>query len=146
MMATWIVTTIYLYDILTESYHANYVASRKLEGSCDLLGRAFAVYERIPEDLWPDKPELRTYAGYRGKGYSRIECPATGSFMEAVAEGPDQLRQYTSTNVFCDEAAFWDKWGPTYASLRPTILGGGRIMLVTTPELGAEAEDIFRGI
>lgn len=143
MYISWLFCGLYLYDTLTQSNHANYIGSRKLETSCELLGRIYQVYESIPAVVWPDKPQLQTHAGYSGKGYRRLDCAATGSFLEAVAQGKDQLRQYTATNILLDEFAFWEQAEESWGALKPTIEGGGHIDMVSTPELGSYMYDLL---
>jgi hypothetical protein len=144
MLISWWLLSLYLYDTLTQYNHANFVGSRKLEGSAYFLGeeRILGVYERIPADVWPNKPQL-IHGSKRGMGYETLTCPETGSFLMAIASGADQLRQYTASNVFGDEIAFWQWWGRSYKAMRPCIDGGGHIDLVTTADLGSEAEEVY---
>jgi hypothetical protein len=137
MLVSWTFCAVYLYNILTNKHQADYIASRKLETSCELLGRLEFIYENIPVEVWPDKSAIIKHAGYSGKGYRRLECPATDSAVEAVAQGKDQLRQYTASHILLDEFAFWERAEESWSALQPTILGGGHIDLVSTPELGA---------
>ena len=137
MLVTWTFCAVYLYDVLTERNHADFIACRKLEASCELLGRMVAIYDHIPESVWGNKPGLVRHAGYSGKGYRRLDCPENNSFVEAVAEGKDQLRQYTASNILLDEFGFWQKAEESWGALRPTVEGGGHVDMVSTPELGA---------
>jgi hypothetical protein len=137
MYVSWFFVCIYLYDTLTQPNHANYIASRKLETSCELLGRMYQVYESIPTAIWAKKPSFICHAGPTGQGFRRLDCPAVGSHCEAVAEGKDQLRQYTASNILLDEFAFWEKAEESWSALRPTVEGGGHIDIVSTPELGS---------
>jgi len=138
MLVTWWMLCLYLHDVLTQPNHANFIGSRKLEASAYLLGpeRILGVYERITSDVWPNKPRLLA-TGKHEHGYTLLECPDTGSYIRAIASGADQLRQYTATNVFCDEFAFWERAEESWSAMRPTIQGGGHIDIVSTPELGA---------
>ena len=144
MLVTWWMLSLYLYDTLTQANHANFVGSRKLESSAYLLGeeRLLGLYERIPTEVWPDKPGLEA-TGKHGHGYTLLKCQATGSYLQAIASGADQLRQYTATNVLCDEFAFWERAEESWTAMRPTIEGGGHIDIVSTPELGAFMYDML---
>ncbi len=144
MLVTWWMLSLYLYDTLTQWNHANFVGSRKLEASAYLLGpqRMLGIWERIPASVWPHKPQLVPETK-NGLGFERLLCPETGSYVQAIASGADQLRQYTASNVFCDEIAFWERWSDSWSAIRPTIEGGGHVDLVTTANLGAEAEVIY---
>ena len=144
MMATWLFVCLYLYDVLTQRNHANFVVSKKLENSAYLLGseRMLGVYERIPVDVWPHKPRLEA-TGKNGLGYELLTCPDTGSFVQAVASGADQLRQFTASNVFFDEFAFQERQREAWTAAKPTVEGGGHIDIVSTPELGAYMYDLI---
>jgi hypothetical protein len=144
MMMTWLFLALYLYDTLARQNHANFVGSRKMETSAFLLGdeRMMFIYNHIPTTLWKDKPELLARVKFGG-GYTRLECPQTGSYLQAIASGADQLRQYTASNVLLDEAAFFDKGNETWGATRPTIEGGGRVDLVSTANLGSWLFDMI---
>lgn len=144
MLVTWWLLSLYLYDTLTKPNHANFIGSRKLETSAYLLGeeRTLFLYEHIPHSVWPNKPHLIPMERHMN-GYALLKCPETGSYMQAIASGADQLRQFTATNIFCDEAAFWERWSESWQAMVPTILGGGHIDIVTTPQLGAEVYSVY---
>lgn len=144
MFVTWWMLALYLYDTLTQKNHANFVGSRKLEASAYLLGpqRMLGIWERIKPKVWQNKP-LLVPESKNGLGYERLLCPETGSYVQAIASGADQLRQYTASNVFCDEIAFWDRWADSWSAMRPTIEGGGHIDLVTTPDPLSEADEVY---
>lgn len=146
MFVSWWLCCEYLYDTLTQQNHANFWVSKKLEDAAYVLGeeRILGVYNRIPAEVWPGKPDLlRT--GKRGKGYELLTCPQTGSYIQAVPEGADQLRQYTASNVMFDEFAFQSRQREAWTAAKPTIDGGGHIDVVSTPELGAYMYDLLYG-
>lgn len=144
MFVTWLFLSLYLFDTLTEKNHANFVGSRKLETSAYLLGpyRMWGIYDRIPEKVWPHKPKLVQGPRFEG-GYRRLICPDTGSFVEAIASGSDQLRQYTASNVLYDEFAFWDKARESWEATVPVVQGGGHIDVLSTAELGSYMYDLI---
>jgi len=146
MLISWWLLSLYLYDTLTQTNHANFVGSRKLETSAYMLGdeRIFGVYNRIPLDVWPNKPVL-TATGKHENGYTLIKCETTGSYIQAIASGADQLRQFTATNVLCDEFAFWERAQESWGAMKPTIDGGGHIDLVSTPCIGAYMYTLLYG-
>jgi len=143
MMATWLFLALYLFDVLTQRNLAMAVVSKKLEDSAYLLGpdRMLCIYERIPAEVWPNKPILNATGRHKG-GYTYLECPATGSHIRAIASGPDQLRLYTLSRVFLDEFAFHERAEEEWTAVKPTVEGGGHIDLVSTPELGAYMYDL----
>ncbi len=144
MLMTWWLLGLYLYDVLTQKNHANFVGSRKLEASAYLLGpeRMYGMWERIPVALWPEKPEL-ICEQKQGMGFALLRCPATGSYIQAIASGADQLRQYTASNILLDEFAFFERAAETWGAVLPTIQGGGHVDVVSTANLGSYMYDLL---
>ena len=70
------------------------------------------MYRHLPErNAWPKV--TRKIKDSAGKGYDTVQLD-NGTAYYAVAEGPDQLRQYTASRVYCTEMAFWDKAEATW--------------------------------
>lgn len=69
---------------------------------------------------------------YRRK-FCHLEFEGTGSWIKAIPQGADQLRQWTASGVFMDEFGFWEEAETTFGATVPTIQGGGRIVIVSTP-------------
>lgn len=145
MIISWLMCALYLYETATAANQASYIASRKYETSCELVGRLAFIYDHIPHEVWPNKPLMERRAGQNSVGNSVLSFPALSSKVFAVAEGSDQLRQYGASRVLCDEAAFWDRWEDSWSALKPTIQGGGRIDLVTTPESTSPVRQLLYG-
>ena len=93
------------------------------EGSAELVWRAKFIHDHLPPLLEPMTVDYH---------FGRLAFPDHHSEILGVAEGADQLRQWTCTSVFGDEAAFWSWAYETYVGSRPTIEGGGRFTLVST--------------
>jgi hypothetical protein len=146
MMISWWLCSLYLYAIMTQPNAACFWVSKKLEDAAYILGgeRIMGVYERIPKDVWPNKPTVEP-RGKRGQGYEVLECRQTGSFLRAVPEGADQLRQYTGSLVCFDEFAFQERQRDAWTAAKPTVDGGGHIDVVSTAELGAYMFDLLYG-
>lgn len=126
MLMSWLMMSLNLWDAMFHIGRSIYVVSDKEEKSNELLMRAKFVYDHIPDDLLPVRPDIRSK-------YCHIEFPGIDSAMHAVAQGADQLRQVTASRIFADEFAFWTEAEATYGAMRPTIEGGGQIVIVSTP-------------
>jgi hypothetical protein len=72
-----------------------------------------------------------------------MEFPGLNSYIWGVPQGADQLRQFTASALFFDEFAFWEKARETYMASKPTIDGGGRVSLVSSPMDGFFKEVCF---
>jgi hypothetical protein len=134
MMMTWRCLANLLWEALFLPNQAIFVQSKKFDDSAYLLGdnRLMFMYHHLPEGhAWPAVTHI-----IRGKrGYSEVSF-SNGSTVYAVSEGPDQLRQYTASHVYCTEMAFWDWAEGTWNSLRPTIEGGGKITIDSSANPG----------
>lgn len=125
MIITWTYATVCLWDALFHEGRFNALVSKKEEDSDELVRRCKFIYENIPQKLLPLKPKMI----YK---YTSIRFPEIDSEIKGVAQGPDQLRQYTCSRVGCDEMAFWQHARQTFTSLKPTLEGGGKVTMFST--------------
>lgn len=129
MMMTWLFLCLHLWAALFQANAAVFIQSKKQEDSEFLLGedRLTFIYRHLPGEFpWPRLE--KAMAGKSGRGYSFLRL-ANGSFIAAVGQGPDQLRQYTASHVYLTEIAFWEWAEETFAALVPIIQGGGKITI-----------------
>lgn len=124
MMLSWIMLALHLWEALFKPNGAIFIQSKKEEDSDFLIGdrRMMFIYNNLPKEYsWP-------IASYK---YCNISF-SNGSFVKGVAQGADQLRQYTASRVMVDEAAFQEKFEEAWAALKPTIQGGGKVVLISS--------------
>ncbi|MDR3564778.1 MAG: hypothetical protein P4N59_25565 [Negativicutes bacterium] len=136
MLVTWRLLALHLWHGLFQPNQTIFIQSKKAEDSAYLLGddRLLFLYRHLPQRQgWPKI--TRKIKDAAGKGYSAVQLD-NGTAYYAVAEGADQLRQYTASRVYCTEMAFWDRAEATWTSLRPTIQGGGRIVIDSSANPG----------
>jgi hypothetical protein len=139
-MVTWRMLALHLWAGLFFANQTIFVQSKKAEDSAYLLGddRLMFIYSHLPQHhAWPRVTRKIRDSG--GKGFDCLQF-SNGSSFYAVAEGPDQLRQYTASRVYCTEMAFWENAEDTWTALLPTIQGGGRIAIDSSAEPGFFAE------
>lgn len=137
MMMTWRSLAIILYEGLFQSNSTIFIQSKKGEDSAYLLGddRLMFMYDHLPHERHSFPKIKRRIKDNGGKGYDVIQLDNGTSYF-AVAEGADQLRQYTATRVYCTEMAFWAQAELTWMALRPVIQGGGRILIDSSANPG----------
>lgn len=135
MMMTWLDLAIILWEGLFKDNQMIFVQSKKFDDSCYLLGtqRLMFMYANLPHERH-DFPKLKKKIS-SDKGFSVLQFSNGTTFM-AVAEGADQLRQYTASRVYCTEMAFWDQAELTWMALRPVIQGGGKIIIDSSANPG----------
>jgi len=138
MWITWLFIALYLHDAITHNHRRIFFVSKKEVDADELVKRAHFIYRNIPRDIFSD--EFLPKARYKE---NHLIFDDINSSINAVAQGPDQLRQYTASGIFMDEFAFWEKGRETYTASKPTILGGGRVTIVSTPPPQFGTEDSF---
>ena len=147
MMITWLLCASYLYRVMTQPHSNFFIGSRNFDKSCFLLGpsRIQGIYKNIPASIWPDKPKVEFH--YKnGTGFEHLYCPETDSYIHAMWEGAEQLREFTVTGAWFDEFAFWRFAPQLWRGAIPTISGGARVDVTTTPKMGAFAYRLlYRG-
>ena len=131
MLLTWVMLALHLHLALFTPRSAVFVQSKKADDSDYLIGdnRMMFLYNNLPK--W-----LHRY-GLPQARYKQYQVSfSNGSIVKAIAQGPDQLRQYTATAVLCDEIAFWEQAASTWRALKPVIQGGGRVTLLSSANPG----------
>jgi hypothetical protein len=125
MRLSWLYVALHTWGALHWPHANVFIVSEKEAKSEELIERARGILARLPE------------AGGGGRVVETRSSPPSirldnGALMMGVAEGASQLRQYSSTAVFCDEFGFWMNPRETFSALRPTIDGGGRLTIVSS--------------
>lgn len=128
MVATWLMIALHLHKALFFPRSAVFIQSKKEEDSDFLLGphRMLFIYHSLP----PNVPWPRVKKKYANLAFDN------GSYVKGIAQGADQLRQYTATAILCDEMAFWEDAESTWTSLKPTIQGGGKVTMLSSAQPG----------
>ena len=104
------------------------------EGAAELVRRVKFIEEHLPQEIEPLPFQYN---------FARLKYPTIGSEIIGVAQGADQLRQYTLTAIFADELAFWELAMDTYSASMPTLEGGGRFTGVSSAHPGFFKQMIF---
>lgn len=138
MIMSWTNLICYLWDTMFHVGRQNAIVSKKEEDSCELLERCKFMLQKfrtdqIPKDLIP-RWEYK---------YGQLSFPELDSKMIASASGADQLRQYTLSGIMADECAFWDDAEETYSASIPTLEGGGRVTMISSPAPGFFQKIVF---
>jgi len=104
------------------------------EGAAELVRRVKFIEEHLPADIEPLPFQYN---------FARLKYPTIGSEIIGVAQGADQLRQYTLTAIFADEMAYWELAHDTYSASLPTLEGGGRFTGVSSANPGFFKQAVF---
>ena len=124
MMLTWVMLALHLWAAMFRPNSAVFVQSKKAEDSDFLLAdkRMMFIYNHLPAGYpWP-------VASYKQQNIDFDN----GSYVKAIGQGADQLRQYTASYAMLDEFAFWEQAEDTWGALKPIIQGGGKVTLISS--------------
>jgi hypothetical protein len=126
MRISWTMLSLYTWKALFNLNRHIAFVSKKEDDADELLKRVKFIVEHLDERI---PKEFRRFE-YK---YNNLYFPETGSRIQGFPQGADQLRQYTCSDVFGDESAFWEDAEKMYAASFPTIEGGGGMCLVSSP-------------
>ncbi len=137
MVVTWTLCACQLWLAMLRPHVNCYIGARKADMSDELIDKVKQMYEYIPKGKLPTLPAAT-------KTYNLFDLPGIDSQVVGIAEGADQLRQVTATSVMFDEFGFWEKAKESWQASLPTLIGGGRICIISTTAAGF-FEDLVKG-
>lgn len=127
MMVSWWAMGIALWYAMFNPGKRVFIMSKKEKDADAMIERIKVMYERLPEEIKKAYPANRPFT-YNTLAFGKINSVITG-----VPQGPDQVRQYTASLVIMDEAAFQEQAERAYEALKPAIMGGGKVIVISTP-------------
>lgn len=131
MKMSWINIALFLWDTMFNQGRNYAFVSKKEEDSDELVKRAKFIYDNLDPAIFPH--ELRPAVNYK---YCSLEFPEIHSRIRGYPSGADQLRQFTFSGILGDECAFWADAQEMYAGAKPTLEGGGRFVMISSPGPG----------
>jgi hypothetical protein len=142
LMATWLGLSIVLWELLRKPGRLVGVVSKKENDAMKLLGetRMGMIYNNLPHWLkarYPIEPTKTMVT-------IRHPIPEPPSIVLAMPQGAHQARMHTFSMLFFDEAAFQDCLDDAIIGAKPTLHGGGKLLLVSSAAPGA-FQDIWEG-
>ena len=139
MTQSWFWLAICFWDTIFNKGRSWALVSKKEDDSGKLVKRIEFMFNHIPTDLLPRELLPVMTNGQMYKKPPRIEFDfgdGTNSTIEGFPMTADQLRQHGFSGIFGDESAFWKDAEEFYGACKPTIDGGGRMILVSSPAPG----------
>lgn len=121
---TWLVLAYILWLCLFRPGRVALLFSKKERDAHELVRRIRVMYYRLPGWLQARVPLLKPNTG-------ELEW-ANGSRVESHAATKGAGRTYTASIAFCDEFAFLEWGDEVYTALKPTVDGGGQLILNST--------------
>lgn len=124
MMITWLIVALNLWKFITKNGQLIFFQSKKEYDSAQIVERAKTIYDNLPfKKQYPATIK-----------YLHIISPERYSKIVGIPQGGAILRQYTSSSILCDEAAFQEQAEDAYSAAKPTIEGGGNYTLISTAD------------
>lgn len=133
LMATWTFIIILLWDAMFKKGRLNIVINKREDDADETIDRARLVYDNLPQIFKSAIPADRTPQGQLG-AYCKLSFSCNNSMIRGLPQNPDAVRKNTASNLFIDEAAFIERASECYTAALPTVRGGGKLMIVSTPK------------
>lgn len=130
--ATWLIVALSLHEVQFNSYWRTFLMSKKEDAANDLIKRMRFIYTHQPlylRNLCPTMIKLKD------QPMNQIEFK-NGSVVQALPQGPDQVRQYTVSRLVFDEAAIQDRFEEVWDAAQPSLLGGGKLVALSSVRPG----------
>jgi len=143
MTMSWTCIALILWAVMFHKGKLWAFVSKKEEDSAELVARAKFIYDNIPRSKIPEALLPKLEGGKMLKSPPQLHFPEINSKIQGFPMGADQLRQFTFSGIFGDECAFWEVAQKFYASAKPTIDGGGQMVLVSSRAPGFFKKIIF---
>jgi len=120
---TWLVVCYALWMMLFRPGSGILLFSRRENEAAELLERMRAVHARLPESL---RAEVTV------DNAQEFKMGATGSWARCFPTSKHSKRSYSATMAIVDEADFIPELKNFLNAVKPTIDGGGRLILIST--------------
>jgi len=138
MMVTWTMCIVVLHELLFVPGANIGLISKKEEDAGKVVMRIKTIYDRLPLHWRVSLPTPQFYKGKKGIIVRWVMNHPNGqpdSVLAAFPSGEDQVRMETFSLIYWDEVGIapdLDARG-TYTALKPTLDGGGRLLMSSTP-------------
>jgi len=132
MLVSWLFSALCLHEAQFYGHQRVIIMARKQDDSFALIDRLRFMYAAQPKwlvDLCPLDRKMRDQPiGHLFLG--------NGSTIMGMPQGADQIRGYTPSRVFMDEAAFQEEFEASYMATLPAIANGGKLVAVSSAGAG----------
>lgn len=122
---SWICCSYALWLVLFHPGKVVIAFSKAEKEAIELLRRIQALYERLPDWMREELPQ-------QIKNNTGELAWSNGSRITSSAAGQDSGRSFTASLVILDEAAFLPFANKIFTALKPTIDGGGQLIVLST--------------
>jgi hypothetical protein len=135
MLITWLMLGLHLWLAISRNSQRIYIQAQKQEDANELLERFMFIYYHLEPCF---KEKVKVVKSLTEKTYF-----SNRSQVLALAKGGSQIRQKTASAILSDEGAFQEDMDEAYRAAKPTIVGGGRMTIVSSAEEGFMKEMVM---
>jgi phage FluMu gp28-like protein len=129
LLITWLMASLHLHMALVSPGQRIAYQSKKFEDAdAYLRDRFWFIYLHIPPAF--AVPRARYTRGAIEVFHEDSALPT--SQIVAMAQGPEQLRQFTFSARLSDENAFQERQSEAHSAAKPTLDGGGKDTIVSS--------------
>lgn len=132
LTVSWTYIALALWDCIFHKGRSWAFVSKKELDSAELVERAEFIFNHIPEELISKDMLPKLKNGRMRTAPPILEFDEIYSKIMGFPSGGNQLRQRGFSGILEDECAFWEDAEAAYASAKPTVDGGGRLIMVST--------------
>lgn len=129
MLMTWVLTALELRLCLYFPVTIH-IYAQKQTAADGFVARHKFIYEHLPASL--PKPQMKEWKGVEGDP-SKLLFVQTGAEIEAFPGNPDAVRGEGCSVARLEEFAFWQWPEHSWKAILPTVMGGGKLVVVSTP-------------
>jgi len=138
LLVTWTMCVLIMHEVLFVPGSYIGIISKKEEDAGKVLGRIKTIYDLLPLHWRAALPVPQWYKAKKGIVVRMVMQHPNGqpeSIIQAYPSGEDQVRMETFSMIYWDEVGFCPDVDArlTYGALKPTIDGGGKLYLSSTP-------------
>lgn len=126
MMVSWTFMGLALWFTMYKEGVRTFIMSKKEKDANALLDRVKFIYDHLPSQL-TEKHRADPYK------YCELAWSKRNNIIQAIPQGADQVRQYTSSLIISDESAFQERSEEAYTAAKPSLSGGGKYVAISTP-------------
>lgn len=143
LLITWSMCVVILHELIFNSGAYIGIISKKEEDAGKVLMRVVCLYDYMPLHWQKYLPQPTWYKAKKGIIVRGVVTHPNGkpvSVVQAYPSGEDQVRMETFSLIYWDEVGFAPDADArlTYGALKPTIDGGGRLLMASTPPMNEE--------
>jgi hypothetical protein len=143
MLVTWSMCVIVLHDFLFNPGSYTGIISIKEEHAGKVVMRVKTLYDYMPAHWKAFLPEPVWYRAKKGiivRGVLQHPNKKPESIVQAYPSGEEQVRMETFSTIYWDEVGAAPDIDArlTYGALKPTLDGGGRLIMSSTPPMNEQ--------